>query len=47
MTRRAASSGGEVADVRRDHLEAHGLSHLSLREEPVGNATLVEDLDRS
>jgi hypothetical protein len=39
--------GGQVADVHRNHVEAHDLSHLSLREEPIGDATLIEDFDRA
>ena len=37
--------GGEVADVQGDPGEPCDLSHLSLRQEPVGDPTLVEDLD--
>ena len=37
----------EVADVEGDPGEPRDLGHLSLREEPIGDATLVEDLDRS
>ena len=37
----------EVADVERDPSEARDLGHLSLREEPIGDATLIEDLDGS
>ena len=37
--------GGEVADVERDHGEARDLSDLSLREEPIGDSALIEDLD--
>ena len=36
--------GGKVADVQRD-VEVHDLMHLSLREEPVGDSALIEDLD--
>ena len=36
--------GGEVADVQRQ-VEVHGLVNLSLREEPIGDPTLVENLD--
>ena len=38
-------AGGKVADVQRDHGEPRDLSHLSLRQEPVSDATLIEDLD--
>ena len=37
--------GGKVADVQTDRGEARHLSHLSLREEPIGDSTLIEDLD--
>ncbi len=37
----------EVADVERDPSETRDLGHLSLREEPIGDATLIEDLDGS
>jgi hypothetical protein len=37
--------GWEVADVQGDPGEPRDLSHLSLREEPVGDPALVEDLD--
>ena len=37
--------GGKVADVQRDHVEAHDLRHLSLREEPIGDSALIENLD--
>ena len=36
--------GGEVADVQRD-VEVHDRMHLPLREEPVGDAALIENLD--
>jgi hypothetical protein len=36
--------GGKVADVQRD-VEMHDLMHLSLRDEPVGDSTLIEHLD--
>ena len=36
--------GGEVADVQ-GYVEVHDLMHLSLREESIGDAALVEDLD--
>jgi hypothetical protein len=35
---------GKVADVKRD-VEVHDLMHLSLREEPVVDSTLIEHLD--
>ena len=37
--------GGEVADVQADHAEPGDLGHLSLGEEPIGDAALIEDLD--
>ena len=37
--------GGKVADVQRDPGETRDLGHLSLREEPIGDAALIEDLD--
>ena len=37
--------GGEVADVEVDPGEPCDLRHLSLREEPIGDPALVEDLD--
>ena len=37
--------GGKAADVQRGPGEPRDLSHLSLREEPIGDAALVEDLD--
>jgi hypothetical protein len=40
--------GGKVADVQGDAVEVRrDLGHLSLREEPVGDSTLIEDLDRA
>ena len=36
--------GGSVADVQR-YVEVHDLMHLSRREEPIGDAALIEDLD--
>ena len=39
--------GGKVADVQADRGEARHLRHLSLREEPIGDATLIEHLDRA
>ena len=37
--------GGKVADVQRDPGERRDLRHLSLREEPIGDSALIEDLD--
>jgi len=37
--------GGKVADVQTDAGEPSDLSHLSLREEPIRDSTLIEDLD--
>ena len=37
--------GGKVADVQRDPGERPDLGHLSLREEPIGDSALIEDLD--
>ncbi len=37
--------GGKVADVQTDRGEARDLGHLSLRQEPIGNSALIEDLD--
>jgi len=37
--------GGKVADVQTDRGEARDLGHLSLRDEPIGDATLIENLD--
>jgi hypothetical protein len=39
--------GGKVADVQRRPGEARDLRHLPLREEPFGDAALVEHLDRA
>jgi hypothetical protein len=39
--------GGKVADVQRGQGEARDLHDLSLREEPIGNSALIEDLDRA
>ena len=36
--------GGRVADVQ-GYVEVHDLMQLSLREEPIGDAALIEDLD--
>jgi hypothetical protein len=37
----------KVADVQRDQRESRDLRHLSLGEEPLGDPTLVQDLDRA
>ena len=37
--------GGKVADVQRDPGELGDLSLLPLREEPIGDSALIEDLD--
>ena len=37
--------GGEVADVQPDAGESRDLGHLPFREEAIGDATLIEDLD--
>ena len=37
--------GGKVADVQTDAGEPRDLRHLSLREEPIGDPTLIENLD--
>src|SRR5207245_2004489 len=37
--------GGKVADVQTDPGEPRDLGHLSLREEPIGDSTLIENLD--
>ncbi len=39
--------GGKVADVQRDPGELPDLGLLSLREEPIGDSALIEDLDRA
>ena len=36
---------GKVADVQTDAGEPRDLSHLSLREEPIGDSALIENLD--
>jgi hypothetical protein len=36
---------GEVADVETDHGEPRDLGRLPLRQEPLGDPTLIEDLD--
>jgi hypothetical protein len=38
---------GKVADVQSDAGERRHLRHLSLREEPIGDAPLIEHLDRA
>jgi hypothetical protein len=38
-------AGGKVADVQRNAGEPRDLSHLPLGEEPIGDSTLIEDLD--
>ena len=42
---RVGMPGGKVADVQRDAGELPDLDHLPLREEPIGDAALIEDLD--
>src|SRR5713226_45937 len=37
--------GGKVADIQTDAGEPRDLGHLPLREEPIGDSALVEDLD--
>ena len=37
--------GRKIADVQRDPGELCDLSHLPLREEPIGNSALIENLD--
>ena len=37
--------GGKVADVQRGAGEPRHLGLLSLREEPIGDSALIEDLD--
>jgi hypothetical protein len=37
--------GGKVADVQRDQGEPRDLRHLSLRQEPISDCTLIEHLD--
>jgi hypothetical protein len=39
--------GWKVADVQGDPGEARDLGHLPLGEEPIGDPTLIEDLDRA
>ena len=38
---------GQVAGIERDQVEAHGRKCLALRKEPIGDSTLIEDLDRA
>ena len=38
---------GQVAHVQHGRAERHGLMHLTLREEPISDATLIEHLDRA
>ena len=42
---RVGMPGGKVADVQRDPGELPDLGHLSLREEPIGDSALIENLD--
>jgi hypothetical protein len=42
---RVRMSSGKVAEIEADHLEAHGLDRLSLRDEALGDAALIEDFD--
>jgi len=37
----------KVADVQRNPGEPGNLSHLPLRKEPIGDATLIENLGRA
>src|SRR5215212_2013700 len=37
--------GGKVADVKRGPGECRDLRYLSLGQEPIGDSTLIEDLD--
>ena len=37
--------GGKIADVQRDPGEPCDLRHLPLREEPIGDSALIENLD--
>ena len=39
--------GGKIADVQRDEGESRDLADLPLLEEPIGDSTLIEDLDRA
>ena len=38
-------AGGKVAYVQRGPGEPRDLSHLPLREEPIGDSALIVDLD--
>ena len=38
-------SRGKVADVQRHQVEVHDRKPLSLRDEPIGDSALIEDLD--
>ena len=40
-------TGRQVAHVQHGPAERHGLVHLTLRQEAMGDATLVEHLDRA
>ena len=42
---RVGMPGGKVADVQSGAGELPELGHLSLREEPIGDSTLIHDLD--
>ncbi len=37
--------GGKVADVQRGPAEPRDLGHLAFRQEPIGDSTLIENLD--
>ena len=37
--------GGKVADVKTGAAERRDLHHLPLREEPIGDSALIENLD--
>ena len=39
--------GGKAADVQASAGEPRDLRHLPLRQEPIGDTTLVEHLDRA
>ena len=47
QTERVVVPGGEVADVQRHSSEPRALRHLPLRQEPIGDATLIKHLDRA
>ncbi len=38
-------AGGKVADVQADAREPRDLGFLSLRQEPIRDSALIEDLD--